>query len=73
MDLANIEQLTAEFRKQNEISKKAASSENWERVDAAIGYSVFDPAADTDTADVFERADRAMYEDKMRIKQSSGQ
>lgn len=73
MDLANIEQLTAEFRKQNEISKKAASSENWERVDAAIGYSVFDPDADTDTSDVFERADRAMYEDKMRIKQSSGQ
>ena len=40
----------------------------WEQITAAIGCAVFDPASDTDTEDVFRRADSIMYANKKRMK-----
>ena len=41
---------------------------SWEQITAAIGCAVLDPASDTDTEDVFRRADSIMYANKKRMK-----
>ena len=66
-DFENREELCAQFeRKQEEI---CASAENaWESVSIAIGLAVYDPKTDYSIDDVFERADRTMYEDKRQRK-----
>lgn len=66
-DFGNREELCAQFeRKQQEI---CASAENaWESVSIAIGLAVYDPKTDYSIDDVFERADRTMYEDKRQRK-----
>lgn len=40
----------------------------WERVDIASGIATYDPERDTCVSDVIKRADKRMYEDKMRKK-----
>ena len=37
----------------------------------AVGLAVYDPATDTDVAEIFDRADHRMYEDKRELKESS--
>lgn len=44
------------------------SLEPWEKVSAAIGYTMYDPASDTGVKSVFERADGLMYENKKAMK-----
>lgn len=41
----------------------------WERISAAIGYSIYDEKRDTSADTVFKRADKAMYIDKKSIKE----
>lgn len=45
----------------------------WERVSAAVGYALFDPAMDRDMESVFKRADKQMYECKKQMKAERGQ
>ena len=40
----------------------------WEQITAASDSAEFDPASDTDTEDVFRRADSIMYANKKRMK-----
>ncbi|MBQ7677477.1 MAG: diguanylate cyclase, partial [Lachnospiraceae bacterium] len=50
--------------------KDAVDTEHlWENVSAAAGMAVFDPAADDSTESVFKRADQAMYENKIKMKE----
>ena len=67
-DLANIETLLGEFRKRISAETNNESLDMWERISAAIGYAVYDPAIDQAPADVFKRADEEMYKDKQRQK-----
>ena len=67
-DLDNVEELILVFRKDLEELQSDDSLEPWERAGAAIGCSVFDQDIDSDTSDVFERADKAMYDDKRNTK-----
>ena len=41
----------------------------WERISAAIGYAEYNPETDTSVEDVFNRADKAMYENKNAMKE----
>lgn len=43
--------------------------EPWEKASAAIGYARYDAHEDRTVSDVFHRADKTMYECKMRMKQ----
>lgn len=43
--------------------------EPWEKASAAIGYARYDAREDRTVSDVFHRADKTMYECKMRMKQ----
>ena len=45
----------------------------WERVTAAVGYSVFDSKTDKGVDDVLKRADAAMYRQKRTLKEELGQ
>lgn len=58
-----IEDRVAQF---NELAAKC-EGEPWERVNAAIGYALYD--GDDTVDDVFRRADHRMYEQKTRMKQ----
>ena len=70
-DLANISELVDEFKSRVAAMRDDTDAEAWERVTAAIGYSVFDPETDSDTQSVFERADKDMYRDKKEAKEAS--
>ena len=50
----------------NEMDKIAADKtlEPWEKISAAIGIAIFNPAEDNSADDVFKRADSAMYANK---------
>ncbi len=54
--------------KMTEITAAAKNPE--EVVSMAGGFGVYDPATDDKVADVFSRADSAMYEDKMEMKRA---
>ena len=45
--------------------------EPWERISAAIGYALFDPAKDSDVDAVFKRADANMYDRKKFMKRGA--
>jgi hypothetical protein len=66
-----IKELIGEFRSRVAAMRDNADAEAWERVTAAIGYSVFDPETDSDTQSVFERADKDMYKNKKEAKEAS--
>ncbi len=55
--------------KMKEIAENAAEPED--RVSVAGGIGVFDPKNDDKVADVFARADAAMYEDKEQMKKEN--
>ena len=50
------------IRNANELLKP------WERISAAIGAAVYEPAQDKNAEDVFKRADALMYENKLAMK-----
>ena len=67
-DLEHIVPLAAQFRSKLTVLSNSIETKPWLKFGAAIGYAIFDPAIDHDTDSVFERADKAMYEDKVKTK-----
>jgi len=61
-----LEKARAEFRK----SSTDESLAPWARCSAAIGIAAYEEGRDNSVEEVLRRADRAMYEDKNRIKQT---
>lgn len=59
-DYANVEEIVRQFREKAEKT----TGEPWERVDAAIGYALYEN--DDTVDDVFRRADHRMYEEKRK-------
>ena len=57
-DYDNVEEIIRQFREQAEKT----TGEPWERVDAAIGYALYEN--DDTVNDVFRRADHKKYEQK---------
>lgn len=66
-DFENREELCAQFERQQQEMRESAENA-WESISVAIGIAVYDPETDYSIDDVFERADRIMYEDKRRRK-----
>ena len=64
--------LVTDFLEANDALRKDTSLHEWERVSAALGMAVYDPAKDKSFQDVFKRADSAMYEHKKKIKSEKG-
>ncbi|MBQ4312399.1 MAG: GGDEF domain-containing protein [Oscillospiraceae bacterium] len=67
-DYKNIEKLTAEFNKQMDKMASDDSLQPWERISASLGYALFDKSTDSSADDIFNRADRNMYERKKEMK-----
>ena len=67
-DYENSEKLVNSFIAK--IDKLAENEElkPWEKISAAIGYSLFDKNTDTNCDDVFRRADENMYKHKKKMK-----
>ena len=65
-DLENLSKLQDDFER--ELEKLQDEKEPWERISAAVGYTVFDPETDKDMESVFKRADELMYERKKQMK-----
>ena len=66
-DYDNIEERVRQFIE----AARATDGEPWEKVDAAIGYALYD-GEDT-VVDVFRRADHIMYEHKTEMKKGKNQ
>ena len=63
-DLDHVEELNERFHNEMNALRNSSDKAPWLRHTAAIGYAIFDPAADDGAESVFERADKAMYIDK---------
>ena len=63
-DYNDVRQLVNAF---NDVVKKN-EGEPWKSFSAAIGYALYDPARDDCVANVFMRADKAMYRRKKEMK-----
>lgn len=66
-DYDNIKELVKQFNASAEVTE----GQPWEKVNAAIGYALYD-GEDT-VEDVFRRADHIMYEQKKEMKKGSEQ
>lgn len=60
-DYGNIEKLNNQFLNIVNDSTQDDSLEPWEKIDAAIGYAIYDETIDNDVQGVLERADKNMY------------
>ena len=67
-DFRNIDALVDKFNKAIEEIEKDTSLEPWEKISASIGYAKYDPMRDNNVANVFKRADKAMYQRKKEMK-----
>ena len=67
-DLQNSAELEGIFKNHIAELQKNLTLSTWERVSAAIGIAIFDPAGDKTVEDVFKRADNLMYENKRAVK-----
>lgn len=67
-DYKNIESLIKEFNDKLEAMSKEENLEQWEKVSAAIGYALYNASIDSSAANVFKRADKAMYNRKREMK-----
>ena len=70
-DYENREALAESFRDACRVQSGDPTLEPWERVTAAIGYALRDPAAHDDAEQVLKRADEAMYENKKIMKSAN--
>ena len=70
-DYKDITKLVDQFNERIEQSTNDQTVEKYERVSAAIGYSIFDKKKDKCVDDVFRRADKAMYARKHQMKETS--
>ncbi|MBQ7699160.1 MAG: GGDEF domain-containing protein [Clostridia bacterium] len=69
-DFANIKELEAEFNNRIAAAYGDETLDPPMRISAAIGYALFDPAQDSSSSDVLNRADKEMYEHKRAMKSS---
>lgn len=67
-DYDKIRSLEQEFNSKIERLREDDSLEPWEKLSAAFGYALYDPASDNSADDVFKRADKNMYERKKAMK-----
>ena len=67
-DYYKAEILVRELRHEIEETSSKESLEPWERISAAIGWTLFDPDNDNSVECVFKRADGLMYENKKQMK-----
>ena len=67
-DLENINDLVSEFQRRLNEFHKNPNLEYWQRISAAIGYSVYNPETDISFDSVCERAKEAMYINKKEMK-----
>ena len=67
-DYKNRVQLVKDFNKGLEDLAKDDKLEVWEKVSASIGLADFDKTIDHNVANVFARADKAMYQRKKEMK-----
>lgn len=71
-DLENIEDLVDRLNRELLAAGRDTAGDPWERVNASIGYAVYDPERDETHEDTFRRADRAMYLRKREMKTGRG-
>lgn len=69
-DYKNIKELEAKFNARVEQIHNDTSLLPWQRISAALGYALYDKEIDTSAKDVFNRADKNMYERKAYMKQN---
>ena len=67
-DYDNIEPLIKEFNRELKKINAEPTLEPWERISASIGYALYDAVMDNSAANVFKRADKAMYRRKQEMK-----
>ena len=67
-DYDMVNSLMKELRLEIEEIHSKESLEPWERISAAIGWTLFDPEKDKSIESVFKRADELMYENKKSMK-----
>ena len=67
-DYKNVDLLVAEFNAQLKEMANDESLEPWERISAAIGIAHYNASTDSSVANVFKRADKAMYNRKKEMK-----
>ena len=67
-DVINVETLVEEFKEEIDKLAHDESVPVYERISAAIGYSMFNKRTDECVDDVFKRADTLMYENKREMK-----
>ena len=56
------------FKAETARMARDESLKPWEKVSAAVGMAVYDPARDASDTDVLKRADEEMYKDKVAMK-----
>lgn len=69
-DYDNRDELLTRLRAKFEQTSNDSSKEPWERYSAAIGMAIYDSSQDTSMDDVFKRADKLMYQDKIDSKKA---
>ena len=67
-DLQAKKQLIDELKERMELLQRDGQLEEWEKVSAAFGLATYDECMDENVDSVFMRADKAMYENKKRMK-----
>ena len=67
-DFEKRDDLVALFNKTIEEAEAQDNLEPWEKVSASIGIAVYDSNIDSNVANVFKRADKAMYQRKKEMK-----
>ena len=67
-DYMHIDELCEAFNSQIDLRSTDVTLQPWERISAAFGYALFNPDTDTCVEDVFNRADKNMYERKKAMK-----
>ncbi len=58
----------AQFKSEMEHKLSNESLALWEKVSAAVGVAIYDPDKDKNADEVFKRADKEMYENKLAMK-----
>ena len=69
-DYDRVDERIAEFEKIIYDISNSKSLQPWERISAAIGWTLYDKEIDTDVDSVFKRADANMYLNKKMMKAS---
>ena len=67
-DYRNVDQLIVSFNDHLAKLQNDSTLQPWEQISAAIGYAKFDKTVDKTVEDVFKRADKAMYDNKVAMK-----